>query len=172
MAVPGEGGARAKFMMIGEAPGRQEDLTGRPFVGSAGKYLDSVLRGAGLNRDDFFITSTVKCRPPANRTPKSVEIETCVTNYLFKQIERISPALIVLLGGVALKRLLGLGNIEAARGRVIEQQGRRYLVTYHPASQFYRRDLAEKIESDFSLLKMEISRALSTIPASPFPKAV
>src|SRR5437868_1209620 len=107
-AVPGDGSYDAKLMVIGEAPGRQEDEVGRPFVGSAGKYLDQVLAGSGIDRSELFITNIVKCRPPKNRVPKPLEIQTCTTNYLFKQIELIQPKLIFLLGGTALKTMLGL----------------------------------------------------------------
>ncbi len=158
LAVPGEGRADAPVMIIGEAPGRTEDLTGRPFVGSSGKYLDHVLEGSGFSRADFFITNVVKCRPPSNRMPKAKEVETCTTHYLSKQIELINPRLLVLLGGVAVKTLLGLKTVEEARGRIIERNGRCFLATYHPAVRFYREDLAEKIAEDFNLLKAEMKR--------------
>ncbi len=80
LAVPGDGKYSAKVMIIGEAPGREEDESGHPFVGSAGRYLDHVLEGTGLSRSDFFITNTVKCRPPKNRTPKRLEVDTCTSN--------------------------------------------------------------------------------------------
>lgn len=158
LAVPGEGKATAKVMIIGEAPGKKEDETGRPFVGSAGKYLDQVLIGTGFERSDFFITNIVKCRPPANRTPRTREVETCTSLYLFKQIALINPGLIVLLGGVAVKKMLGLKTVEEARGRIIEHDGGRYLATYHPAVRFYREDLAVKIKEDFELLKKEMKK--------------
>src|SRR5438105_5331515 len=89
LAVPGEGLPAARFMIIGEAPGKDEDKTGQPFVGSAGRYLDHVLEGTKIQRSDFFITNIVKCRPPANRTPQAMEIATCTSNYLFEQIALI-----------------------------------------------------------------------------------
>ncbi|MDB6125763.1 MAG: phage polymerase-related protein [Pedosphaera sp.] len=156
LAVPGEGKYNAKVMIIGEAPGRNEDLTGRPFVGSSGKFLDHVLDGSGFDRTDFFITNICKCRPPSNRTPKTHEIETCTSLYLFNQISLINPGLIVLLGGVAVKRMLGLKTVEQARGRIIEHEGQKFLATYHPAVRFYREDLAEKIKEDFDILKAEM----------------
>jgi uracil-DNA glycosylase family 4 len=156
LAVPGEGKATAPVMIIGEAPGRNEDQTGRPFVGSSGKYLDSVLEGTGFNRLDFFITNIVKCRPPANRTPKANEVETCTSLYLFEQISVINPRLIMLLGGVAVKTMLGFKTVEAARGRIIEHDGREFIATYHPAVRFYREELAEKIKEDFAVLKREM----------------
>ncbi|MDB6019036.1 MAG: phage polymerase-related protein [Pedosphaera sp.] len=158
LAVPGEGKANAKVMIIGEAPGRSEDQTGRPFVGNSGKFLDQVLAGTGFERSDFFITNIVKCRPPSNRTPRTSEIETCTSLYLFNQISLINPKLIVLLGLVAVKKLLGFRTVEAARGRIIEHDGQKFLATYHPAVRFYREELAEKIEEDFAILKEEMKK--------------
>lgn len=158
LAVPGDGKYAAKVMIIGEAPGREEDESGHPFVGSAGRYLDHVLEGTGIDRSDFFITNTVKCRPPKNRTPKSNEVETCTSNYLFEQIELINPKLIVLLGGVAAKKMLKVKSINEARGRVIEHDGRKFLVGYHPAVRFYREDLGEKVKEDFARLKRELKK--------------
>ncbi|HKY04913.1 MAG TPA: uracil-DNA glycosylase [Blastocatellia bacterium] len=158
LAVPGDGKLGAKVMIVAEAPGKDEDLTGHPFVGASGKFLNSVLEGSGLDRDDFFITNTVKCRPPKNRTPKRDEIETCTDNYLFEQIELINPRLLMLLGGVAAKRVLGIKTINEARGQVIERGGRKHIVGYHPAVRFYREDLKQKVYEDFELLKKEIEK--------------
>ena len=157
-AVPGDGKYSSKVMIIGEAPGKEEDEQGKPFVGSAGRYLDHVLEGTGLDRGDFFITNTVKCRPPKNRTPKKLEIDTCTLNYLFEQIELLDPKLIMLLGGVAAKTVLGLKTITEARGKVIEKDGRKYIVGYHPAVRFYREDLGEKVKEDFLLLRQEAKK--------------
>jgi DNA polymerase len=156
--VPGEGKPTAKVMIIGEGPGKQEDQTGRPFVGNAGRYLDHVLEGTSFTRDDFFITNIVKCRPPSNRAPKTLEMETCTSLYLFEQIKLLNPKLILLLGSVAVKKMLGLKSVEEARGGVIEHQNRKYLASYHPAVRFYREDLAQKIKQDFELLKRELSK--------------
>ena len=156
MAVPGDGEFAAEVMIIGEAPGREEDKSGHPFVEQAGRFLDSVLEGSGITRGDLFITNTVKCRPPNNRKPKTDEVKTCTENYLFNQIELINPKLIMLLGGVAAKRMLNVKTINEARGRVIERDGRKYIVGYHPAAKFYREDIAEKVKEDFDLLKREI----------------
>jgi DNA polymerase len=158
VAVPGEGSPAARVMIIGEGPGKEEDQTGRPFVGSAGRFLDHVLEGTALDRADFFITNIVKCRPPQNRTPRKIEVETCTSNYLFEQIELINPRLVMLLGGVAAKKILGASSINQSRGRVIERDGRRYLVGYHPAVRFYREDLGEKVREDFARLKRELKR--------------
>ena len=158
MAVPGEGAPKAEFMIIGEAPGKDEDKTSHPFVGSAGRYLDHVLEGTGIQRSGFFITNIVKCRPPNNRPPKAHEVETCITNYLMEQIELIDPHLILLLGSTAVKTVLSKKSVEEARGTVVELNGRKYLATYHPAARFYREDLGAKIAEDFALLKSEIKK--------------
>ena len=159
LAVPGDGKFSAKVMIIGEAPGKEEDESGHPFVGSAGRFLNHVLEGTGLERRDFFITNTVKCRPPKNRTPKKLEIDTCTSNYLFEQIDLINPQLVMLLGVVAARRVLGVRTLAEARGRIIERDGRKYLVGYHPAVRFYREDLGEKVREDFARLK----RALKSL---------
>ncbi len=156
IGVPGAGRANALVMVIGEAPGGKEDKTGLPFVGSAGRYLDHVLEGTGLEREDLFITNVVKCRPPNNRPPKAAEVATCTSLYLSEQIKLIDPKLILLLGSAAVKALLGLKSVEEARGRFIEQGGRKYLASYHPAVRFYREDLAQKIKEDFALLRKEL----------------
>src|SRR5271155_3559954 len=96
-AVPGEGPSDASVMIVGEAPGRNEDEQGRPFVGAAGRNLDDLLSEAGVSRGSVFITNTVKCRPPANRRPARSELDTCHP-YLRRQIEAIVPKVIVLLG--------------------------------------------------------------------------
>ncbi len=158
VAVPGEGSPNAKVMIIGEGPGKQEDLTGRPFAGNAGRYLDHVLAGTPFQRSDFFITNIVKCRPPSNRAPKAPEVETCTSLYLFRQIELINPKLILLLGGTAVKRMLGAGTVEEVRGRVIERDARKYVASYHPAVRFYREDLAQNLKEDFALLRAELEK--------------
>jgi DNA polymerase len=161
-AVPGEGSLKAQVMIIGEAPGRDEDRTGHPFVGAAGRFLDSVFEGTGINRANLFITNTVKCRPPGNRTPRKEEVDTCTSNYLFMQIELVNPQLIMLLGAVAAKAVLGLKSITGARGRVIDRDGRKYVVGYHPAVRFYRDDLAAKVHEDFALLKRELQKVMES----------
>ena len=166
-AVPGDGKSSAKVLIIGEAPGREEDESGHPFVGAAGRFLDHVLEGTGLDRSDFFITNTVKCRPPRNRTPKKLEVDTCTSIYLFKQIELVNPKLILLLGGVAAKKMLGVKSLGEARGRIIEREGRKYLAGYHPAVRFYREDLGEKVKEDFARLKRELKKLHSRQKRGP-----
>jgi DNA polymerase len=152
-AVPGEGPVPARAMIIGEAPGRDEDKAGRPFVGAAGRSLNGLLEGAGLERGDFFVTNIVKCRPPKNRKPKSNEVAICVGNYLRNQIDIVNPRVIALLGTTALAALLpDIGTVAEAREEPIERDGRIYVVSYHPASRFYREDLGARMEEDFERL--------------------
>ena len=158
VAVPGDGPPSARVMLIGEAPGREEDQCGQPFVGAAGRFLDQVLAGSGVERGDLFITNTVKCRPEKNRTPRKLEVDTCTSLYLFEQIELVNPALIMLLGSVAAKKLLGVSSVNEARGQVIESHDRKYLVGYHPAASFYRDDMAANVRQDFALLRQELHK--------------
>ena len=151
-AVPGEGSGRSGVMLVGEAPGGREDQSGRPFVGTAGKRLEGLLRLAGLSRDDVFITNVVKCRPPGNRRPRRDEAESC-HEYLRREIEALNPSIVVLLGVTALKQFFPSSEISTARGRVIESGGRRYLPTYHPASMIYNRSLEAAVSGDFRELK-------------------
>lgn len=136
-AVPGEGDVRARLMLIGEAPGANEDQAGRPFIGRSGRFLDQLLAAADLERNRLYITSAVKCRPPRNRMPKDDEMEICRRLWLERQIELIDPPIIVLLGRAPLRQLFG--KQEAARlaelhGQIRLRHGRRYLLTYHPAA--------------------------------------
>ena len=157
-AVPGGGQPSAQVMLIGEAPGREEDMHGRPFVGAAGRFLDEMLAGSGVERGDLFITNTVKCRPENNRPPRKREVDTCTSLYLVEQIELVNPRLIMLLGAVAAKKLLGVRSVNEARGRLIAHNNRQYLVGYHPAAAFYREDMAKNIREDFTLLRQEVQK--------------
>jgi DNA polymerase len=131
--VPGEGGMRKKVMFVGEGPGEQEDLSGRPFVGRAGKLLDKMIAAIGLSRDDVYITNIVKCRPPENRDPKPDEVVACWP-YLEKQIAILQPRVIVTLGSPAVKTLLDTDDgISLLRGKVHDFQGTPLLATFHPA---------------------------------------
>ena len=134
-AVPGEGDARARAMLVGEAPGEAEDASGRPFVGRAGRFLDELLAEVGLERAALYLTSSVKCRPPDNREPRQDELQTCTEHWLRLQIERVDPGIIVLLGRVAIRALLGEKRpLVEVHGLVVERAGRRFLLTYHPAA--------------------------------------
>jgi len=132
-AVPGAGNPGADLMLIGEAPGEKEDLKGEPFVGQAGQLLDQMLGALRISRKDVYVTNVVKCRPPKNRDPEDAETEACHA-YLRRQVELVSPRLIVALGRVASQALLrtdrSLGNL---RGETHQFEGVALLATYHPA---------------------------------------
>jgi len=131
-------------MIIGEGPGADEDLQGEPFVGRAGKLMDMSLIGLGIKRADIYIANIVKCRPPQNRNPEPDEIEACM-EYLKAQINLIKPKIIVLLGSVALKNILGKEyGITSSRGKWIEKDGILYMPTFHPAALL--RDENKKID--------------------------
>jgi uracil-DNA glycosylase family 4 len=132
-AVPGEGPTLARCMLIGESPGAEEDRLGRPFVGRSGRFLDRVLKDVNLDRDELFITGSVKCHPPGNRDPRAWELRQC-RSYLDRQIKVVSPDVLVLLGRIAVRGFLGESKIEAVRGRVSEVGGRTILPTYHPSA--------------------------------------
>ncbi|MGQ9468674.1 MAG: uracil-DNA glycosylase [Nitrososphaerales archaeon] len=151
-AVPGEGSSKAKLMLIGEAPGVEEDEQGRPFVGRAGEILNDALRFANLNRKDLFITSIVKCRPPHNRTPNLEEREAC-NPYLKRQIDAIKPRIICLLGNIALQTFFKRASISKIRGKVIERDDYIYFCTYHPAAALYNAGLKSTIYKDMGRIK-------------------
>ncbi len=119
-------------MFVGEAPGRNEDIQGIPFIGRAGSVLNTALVGAGILRSEVFISNVVKCRPPNNRVPTRCEVEVCVGTYLDREIQTVNPQIICLLGGTAVKSLLGVDRLSNARGKLIEID-HTYFATYHPA---------------------------------------
>ncbi len=135
-AVPGEGSSKAELLFVGEGPGRSEDQSGRPFVGSAGKVLSKLLDSIGLSREEVFITNVVKCRPPENRRPLVDEVTKC-RPYLEKQIETIRPKLVCVLGATALEALIGESNLSSQHGKLITRKGLKLFVMYHPASTLY-----------------------------------
>lgn len=141
--VLGTGNRQAKIMFIGEGPGADEDIQGEPFVGKAGKLMDQAFKGIGLNREEVYIANIVKCRPPQNRNPEQDEIDSCI-DYLRTQVMLVKPEIIVLLGSVALKAILGKEySITSSRGKWVEKKGIRYLPTFHPAALL--RDESKKI---------------------------
>lgn len=131
--VFGEGDPEARLMFVGEGPGADEDKTGRPFVGQAGKLLDAMIQAMALRRDEVYIANVVKCRPPGNRDPRDDEVAACAP-FLDRQIELIEPEVIVCLGKPAAHRLLGTKRaLKALRGQWFTYKGAAVLVTYHPA---------------------------------------
>ena len=161
-AVPGDGPVSAEVMIVGEAPGRTEDLHGKPFVGSAGRNLDAFLREAGIERERTFITNTVKCRPPSNRRPNKKELETCY-QYLRRQVELISPRIVVLLGDVAVREFFPESSLSTVHGKLLRRQGILYYPTYHPAAVIYNPALKQTIVDDFRGLRGELGRRDGTV---------
>ena len=151
-AVAGEGSASARLVLIGEAPGVEEDKQGRPFVGRAGKLLDQALKEAGLNRSKLFITNVVKCRPPKNRRPTKGEMKVCTSRYLVRQLELLRPQIVCLLGSTAAESLLGRSNIASMRGKSIQTRYLTYFVTYHPAAVLYNPRIKHQFFSDIKSL--------------------
>jgi uracil-DNA glycosylase len=147
-AVPGEGRAGSRVALVGEAPGKEEDLTGRPFVGRGGKLLDSVLKGLGQERAGVYITNIVKCRPPRNRVPKRIESETCVEAHLKGELEALGPKVVVLLGRTASRSIQGASTLKEVRGKLIRRAGVTYLSTYHPAAILRNPGLRPTFEQD------------------------
>jgi uracil-DNA glycosylase len=156
-AVPGEGQVSAKLMFIGEAPGKNEDLKGKPFVGAAGRILDEAMKKAGLERSNVFITNVVKCRPPGNRVPEQDERIAC-RPYLQRQILLLSPKIICILGSIAYASILGGKSITASRGKIIVHKGQRYFLTVHPAAAIYNKSLRHVFENDILKLSEEFKK--------------
>ncbi len=150
-AVPGIGNKESKVLFVGEAPGRSEDLRGRPFVGRAGQILTEALEKAGVSRRDVYITNTVKCRPPKNRNPNKTERESC-KDYLDAELRILKPHVICILGNVALKSLLGDDKITSKRGNIIQKDDMLYFPTIHPAAVLYNPQLAHTLEQDIKKL--------------------
>jgi uracil-DNA glycosylase len=145
-------------MIVGEAPGQNEDLQGEPFVGAAGKLLDQLLRGIGLSRQDVFITNILKCRPPGNRDPQLDEVEAC-SPFLEEQLRLIRPEVVLVLGRHALTRLLpGQESITRVHGRVLIKDGMTYIPVYHPAAALYNSFLMKPLEADFQAVKAHLER--------------
>jgi len=156
-AVPGEGPVDAKAILIGEAPGRREDIGGRPFIGPAGRVFDEALKATGIRRDQLYITSVVKCRPPFNRQPRADEVAACRT-YLERQIKLIRPRVIGLLGGVALNSFFKGVKVSEAHGKPMVVGGVTYLPLYHPAAVLQGRPrLREAVVRDMEVLKRLIT---------------
>jgi len=151
--VFGSGNPSARVMLIGEAPGRNEDLTGVPFVGAAGALLDELLAHAGLDRSEVFIANVVKCRPPENRNPAPLEIETC-TPFLREQVRVIAPEVLVTLGNFATRFVLATDEGITGLHGVARHVGTfTVLPVYHPAAAIYDRTKREPLFADFALIK-------------------
>src|SRR3954452_18763526 len=157
-SVPGEGPADARVMLIGEAPGWNEDQQGRPFVGAAGKFLEELLGKAGLTRGEVFITNVVKSRPPGNRDPLPDEIAAC-SNYLERQIEAIDPEVIVTLGRFSMSRWFAGERISKIHGQPRKVGNRLIVPMFHPAAALHQGSIRPQIEDDFRKLPKILAEA-------------
>ncbi len=155
--VPGVGSKDAEIMFIGEAPGRDEDQKGEPFVGAAGKFLTEMIEMIGLKRSDVYIGNVVKHRPPGNRDPLPSEIKACFP-YLSRQIEVIKPKLIVLLGRHAVSQFLPEFKISRVHGQPKRKNGQIYLPLYHPAAALYNAFMKETLISDFKKIPLVLDK--------------
>lgn len=156
--VFGAGNPHANVMFIGEAPGKNEDLKGEPFVGAAGKLLNEMLERVGIPREDIYIANICKCRPPKNRNPRAEEIEAC-TPWLHEQVASIHPTVIVTLGNFATRFILDTKEgITGLRGRVHAAGPLRVIPMFHPAAAIYDPSKVDAIAADFELLKSLLDR--------------
>ncbi len=155
--VYGVGNPAADLMFIGEAPGRDEDLKGEPFVGRAGQLLTDIIKAMKLTRDDVYIANVVKCRPPENRNPESDELDAC-RPYIHQQIEIIQPRVIVTLGKFALQSLTGKTYaVSTTRGQWQDFNGIRVMPTYHPAYLLRTPSAKRDVWADMKLVMAELA---------------
>jgi len=146
-SVPGKGNFQSNVIFVGEAPGKNEDKTGEPFIGIAGKKLTIALEEAGITRDEVYITNIVKCRPPNNRVPSNIERNTC-QEYLKEEISIIKPKIICILGNTAFNSILGGSEITKFRGKVARKNNLLYFITIHPAATIYNQKLVGVLKED------------------------
>ena len=156
-SVPGIGSHNSKIIFVGEAPGRNEDKLGKPFVGAAGKKLSEALEYAGISRNSVYITNIVKCRPPSNRVPTEKEKESC-RKYLEFEISLIKPKVICIMGNTAYQSLLGGSNISKERGKFVKNNGKTYFLTIHPAAVIYNQKLLGSLKNDIKKLVNEVKK--------------
>ena len=157
-AVPGAGPATAEIMFIGEGPGFHENEQGLPFVGAAGRFLDELLAGIGMQRNQVFITNVVKCRPPGNRDPQNEELAAC-DGYLERQIQAINPKVIVTLGRFSMAKFLPNAKISQVHGQPVRVKGRLIVPMFHPAAALHQPSLRSTVENDFNRLPELIAEA-------------
>ena len=156
--VPGEGPEDAKLLFIGEAPGWNEDQTGRPFVGAAGQYLDQLIGMIGYKRSQVFIANVIKCRPPENRDPMPGEIMAC-GRWLERQLDLIKPRVIVTLGRFSMARYFPRETISKVHGRAKRIGSIIYFAMYHPAAALHQGNLRRVIEADILKLPAVLAEA-------------
>ena len=153
--VPGEGSPTAEIMFVGEGPGRDEDLSGRPFVGRAGKFLDELIQSLPMRREDVYIANVVKCRPPGNRDPERSEVDQC-SGYLRQQIEAIDPLVIVPLGRHALGWFNSSLRITASNGKIFRHEDRVLMPLLHPSAGLRNPSNAEMLREGIHNLREAI----------------
>lgn len=161
LAVPGEGPEKARLFFVGEAPGREEDRQGRPFVGRSGRFLEEMFLLAGIKKEEVFLTGSVKCHPPRNREPTARELKSCRELWLEKQIQTIHPERIILLGRIAAESLLGNLKLNQEHGKVFEKAGNKYFLTYHPSAGMRFPKIKKAIIKDFIDFKKELKKQKS-----------
>jgi uracil-DNA glycosylase family 4 len=158
-AVPGEGSLSARVMFVGEAPGEQEDVQGRPFVGAAGKLLTELLASINLRREEVYITNIAKCRPPNNRPPRKDESAAC-RPYLDRQLRLIQPKIICPMGNSAVHALIDSdGSVSELHGIPFEVGVITYFPMYHPAAALYTFSLRNVMQEDFKKLRALLDSA-------------
>jgi len=147
------GSQNAPIMLVGEAPGEDEDDQGIPFVGKAGQLLNRILNSAGINDNDIYVANVVKCRPPKNRLPKKDEIDACAP-YLTRQIELLQPSIIVCLGAVAAQRLIhSQAEVTMVHGKVYTKGGIKLIPTFHPAALLRDQNKKKPCWNDFKIIR-------------------
>jgi len=167
--VPGSGTEHADIMFIGEAPGWHEDQQGLPFVGPAGLFLNELIASIGLHRDQVYITNVVKCRPPENRDPLPVEIQTC-RNWLDRQIELIRPRMIVTLGRYSMAMFFPGKSIGKIHGTALKQDNIIYYAMYHPAAALHQQSLRQTIQADMLKIPSFLTQAETVSEAGKRPE--
>ena len=167
--VPGEGAEDADILFIGEAPGWHEDQQGRPFVGPAGQFLDQLLASINLRRQQVYIANVIKCRPVGNRDPLPVEIHNC-RKWLDKQIEIISPRMIVTLGRYSMAMFFPGKSITKIHGTVQKRDSVIYYAMYHPAAALHQQSLRQAIEADMLKIPELLAEAKNIDEAEPEPQ--
>lgn len=162
-AVFGDGNAESEVIFIGEAPGKNEDLEGRPFIGSAGKFLAEMIESIGMKREDIYITNIVKYRPPNNRDPEPDEKEAC-NEWLINEIKIISPKLIIFLGRHSMGRFFPTEKISEIHGKLLIKKvpefenKQAFMPLYHPASALYNGSMRETLIKDFKKIPLALKK--------------
>jgi uracil-DNA glycosylase family 4 len=167
--VPGEGAEDADILFIGEAPGWHEDQQGRPFVGPAGKFLDELLASINLKRQQVYIANVIKCRPTGNRDPLPVEIRNC-RKWLERQIELISPKMIVTLGRYSMAMFFPGKSISKIHGTAQKRDNVIYYAMYHPAAALHQQSLRQAIETDMLKIPSLLAQVQNMAETEPEPQ--